>query len=108
VIKNKTRKTIISENYLNKNALGKIKGLIGNKTPEAIILKTRFGIHTFLLRFPIDVIIIDKNNKVRKLKKKLAPNKVFFWNIKFDTVIELPGGAIEKSKTQTGDILQLS
>lgn len=108
MLKNKTKKTIISENYLNKNALGKIKGLIGIKNPEVIIFKTRFGIHTFLLKFPIDVLILDKKNKVMKLKIKLMPNRVFFWSIKFDTVIEMPVGFIEKSKTEVGDKLTLA
>ena len=107
MIKNKTRKTIISENYSNKNAFGKIKGLIGNKTPEVIILKTRFGIHTFLLKFPIDVIILGKNNNVVKLKKRLKPNRVFFWDMKFDTVIELPTGVLKKSKTKINDVLEI-
>ena len=108
MIKNKTQKTILSKDYSSKNAFGKIKGLIGEKTPETIALKTRFGIHTFLLKFPIDVIILNKKNEVVKLKKGLLPNKVFFWNIKFDTVIELPNGFLEKSKTKLGDALEFS
>jgi len=108
VLKNKTKKTIISENYFNKNALGKIKGLIGIENPEVIIFKTRFGIHTFLLKLPIDVLILDKNNTVMKLKRQLSPNRIFFWNIKFDTVIELPKGFIEKSKTEIGDIIKFN
>jgi hypothetical protein len=108
VIKNKTKKTILSENFSSKNAFGKIKGLIGEKTPGTIMLKTRFGIHTFFLKFPIDVAIVDRNNKIAELKKGLLPNRVFFWNIRFDTVIELPNGFLEKSKTQIGDILEFA
>jgi len=108
VIRNKTQKNIISKNYSSKNAFGKIKGLIGEKTPRTIILKTRFGIHTFLLKFPIDVVILNKRNEVVKLKKDLQPNKCFFWNIKFNTVIEFPGGFLEKSKTKVGDTLEFT
>jgi len=107
MIENKTRKTIIAENFLKKGALGKIKGLIGKKTPQAIVLNTRFGIHTFLLQFPIDVIILDKNGKIVSLKKRLKPNRIFVWDIRFDTVIELPEGSLEKSKTKVDDIILL-
>jgi uncharacterized protein len=108
MIKNKTKKTIVSKISSQKDYFDKIQGLIGKKTSETIILKTRFGIHTFLLKFPIDVIILDKNNTVVKLRKNLLPNRVFFWKIRFNTVIELPTGFIGKSKTQIGDVLEFN
>lgn len=108
MIENKTQKTLIAKNLYKKNAFGKIKGLIGEKTPQAIIFNTRFGIHTFLIQFPIDVVILDKNRQVVALKRGLKPNRIFFWNIRFDTVIELPGGVLNKSKTQLGDIFKFS
>lgn len=107
MIQNKTKKTIIAKNFFKKRAFGKIKGLIGEKTPQALVFNTRFGIHTFFLQFPIDVVILDKHSQVVTLKKELKPNKIFFWNVRFDTVIELPGGALEKSKTEAGDVILL-
>jgi uncharacterized protein len=106
MIKNSTKKSIVSNDFSTKNVFGKIKGLIGEKEPKTILLKTRFGIHTFFLKFPIDVIILDRDKKVVDLKKQLFPNRCFFWNIKFDTVIELPAGSIEKSRTETGDLFE--
>jgi uncharacterized membrane protein (UPF0127 family) len=108
VIRNKTKKTIIAKEFLKKGTFGKIKGLLGEKMPQAIIFNTRFGIHTFFLKFPIDVIILDKKNKIVTLKKKLKPNRVFLWNIRFNQVIELPGGSLEKSKTEVDDSILLS
>ena len=105
---NKTKKTIISKELFKKGALGKIKGLIGEKKARGIILSTRFGIHTFFLQFSIDVIILDKDNRVVALKSDLKPNRIFAWNIKFDKVIELPNGCLKKSKTEAGDILELT
>lgn len=107
MIENKTQKTIITKDFFKRSAFGKIRGLIGEKTPQAIVLNTRFGIHTFLLQFPIDVVILDKNRKVVALKKGLKPNRIFFWNIRFDTAIELPSGCLKKSQTQVGDTILL-
>ena len=87
MIDNKTKKTIIANNFFKKGALGKIKGLLGEKTPQAIVFNTRFGIHTFFLHFPIDVVILNKNGRIVTLRKGLKPNRIFFWNIKFDTEI---------------------
>lgn len=80
-----------------RNIIQKSLGLIGKQKPENILIKTRFGIHTFGLRFPIDVLILDDNNRIVKLCESLQPNKVFFWNIKYDTVIELPSEFINRS-----------
>lgn len=73
------------------------KGLIGSK-PEAILFKTRFGIHTIGVGYPIDVVILDKNHIVRKIKEHLEPNHFFFWNPQFDTVVELPSGTVQSKK----------
>lgn len=108
MIKNISKNTIVTNAFHKKDFLGKSKGLIGKNVPETIVFKTRFGIHTFLLGFPIDLIIADKNNKVVIVKKNIKPNSIFFWNIKYDTVIELPFGSIDKSKTQKGDTLMFS
>ena len=78
------------------------KGLIGKK-PEPILLKTRFGIHTCGMSYSIDVVILDRNNIVRKIKENLLPNRLFFWNPLFDTVLELPAGTISKLKLHIGD-----
>ena len=108
MIKNETKKTIISKQHLRKGAFGKIRGLIGEKTPRAVVFNTRFGIHTFFLLFPIDVIILDKNRRVVALRKMLKPNRIFLWNSRFTTVIELPGGSLEKSRTQLDDLLDFT
>jgi uncharacterized membrane protein (UPF0127 family) len=106
VIKNKTRNTVITKNFLKKSCFGKLIGLINKKTPEAIVFNARFGIHTFFMKFPIDIIVCDKNNRIVFLKEDVKPYKIIFWNIKFDKVVELPAGSLLKSNTQRGDILE--
>lgn len=84
------------------NGFAKIKGLIGEKSAESIYFQTRFGIHTFGLRFPIDVLILDSQGTVVKTKKNMGRNRIFLWNPKFNTVIELPKGTIERKKIRIG------
>lgn len=81
-----------------KNLKEKIQGLIGKNKPIALMIKTHFGIHTFGLKFPIDVLILNNDNKVVSMKKNLKPNRIFFWNPMYEKVIELPHGTIEKEK----------
>ena len=107
MIVNITKKTIISKKYYRLKNLEKISGLIGRKQ-KVVVFKTRFGIHTFLLKSPIDVIVLDKYSKAVILKCSLKPNRIFLWNIKYDTVIELPENYIKNSKTELNDFLKVS
>lgn len=79
-----------------------------SKKPKAIIFNTRFGIHTFFLKFPIDLIILNKDNRVIKIKEEVFPNRIVFWNPKYNLVIELPRGSINKSKTKKGDLIEFN
>lgn len=106
MIENTTKKTTVSKKFSEKKGLGKLIGLMGNKPSQTLIFKTRFGIHTFFLSLPIDLMVVDKNKKVVFIKRRIKPNRLVFWNIKYDTVIEMPSGALEKSKTRKGDILK--
>lgn len=88
--------------------IGEIRGLIGKKNPEAIIIKTRFGIHTFGVRFPIDVIILNRTHTVVAIKEHLQPNCVYFWDPRFDTVVELPDGTARKRQIKLHDKITIS
>lgn len=81
----------------------KIQGLIGKNEAESVYFQTRFGIHTFFLKFPIDVVVLDKNNKVVKLQQNLAPNRIFVCNPRYFYVLELPKNTINKMKLSLGD-----
>lgn len=99
-------------NYLSKDAkemksfLDLVLGLLRKSNPRSLLFKTRFGIHTFFLKEPIDVIVLDRQFRVVKLRQNLQPNRLFFWNPKFTVVIELPSNTIRRSKTTVGDRIQ--
>lgn len=76
-------------------------GLIGKK-PYPILIRTRFGIHTFGMRYPLDVIVLDSENTIISLKENMFPNRFFFWYPRFDTIVELPAGTIRKKKLARG------
>lgn len=76
----------------------KTLGLLRYKKPESLLLRTRFGIHTFGLTYPIDVLVLNKHHRVIALKERLKPNRVFFWNPKYNAVVELPQGTIAQKK----------
>ncbi len=108
MIKNRIKNTIVAKNSkLLKGFRSKSKGLIGSKSQEAVVFYTRFGIHTFGVRHPIDVIIADKKLRVVRIKKNLQQNRLFLWNPKYNLVIELGKGMVKKSKTEINDYLEI-
>lgn len=78
------------------NLKDRIMGLIGKEKSFPLMIKTHFGIHTFGVKFPIDVLILNSENKVVSIKKNLKPNRIFLWNPLYEKVLELPSGTIEK------------
>lgn len=84
----------------------KSKGLIGANPVYPVYFTTRWGIHTFGVLSPIDVIILDNKNRVVSLQNNLPPNRFYFWNPQFDRVIELPAGTIKKREINIGQTVE--
>ena len=106
-IQNETKGTIVSNSA--KEALSFLDrsfGLLLRENPKTLIFYTRFGLHTFGLRSSIDILVLDRNHKVVRLEKGLKPNRFFLYSPIYRTVIELPDGAIDLSKTHPGDKLK--
>lgn len=85
----------------------KSEGLLGNTKASPIFFKTRFGIHTFLMKFPIDIVVLDQNYKVVKIRQNLKPNRIFFWNPRFYNVLELPNGWLKKYKIKLNSTVRV-
>lgn len=106
---NQTKQTIIAEKVIEAKSLkDQSVGLLKYKTPTAMLIKTRWGIHTFFMKYPIDVLVLDDQNRVVKLKENLNPNQIFFWNPKHRKILELPHGTIIYSKTNIKDKLKIA
>lgn len=107
VLKNLKSGKIIAGDLKEAKSIGDLLlGLLNSKNPRSLLFKTRFGIHTLFMKNPITVIILDSEMRVVKMKKDLKPFRFFFWNPKYDSVIELAGTDI--AHIETGDILSIS
>lgn len=92
--------------YRAKNIFEKIKGLMFKKKIYPLYFETRWGIHTFGVRKPILVLILDEFNKVRA-SKVVGPNKIFTWNPKYKKVIELPPSLLKNRGQIIGKSIEL-
>ena len=62
------------------------------------------SVHTFFMKFPIDLVYLSKNRKVRKVRHAVKPWRMSAC-LRAHSILELPAGAAEKSGTQAGDEL---
>lgn len=62
------------------------------------------SVHTFFMKFPIDLLYLDRHHKVRKARSAVRP-----WRLSAcllaHSVLELPAGTVKQSGTQAGDEL---
>ena len=67
----------------------KMRGLMFRDSIIPLYFETRFGVHTFFVKAPIFVLILDAKNRVVSMKQ-VHPWKVYFWNPQYSRVLELP------------------
>lgn len=102
---------IIVKNCMIANTFFKrFKGLMGKKTldkGDGLYIYKCNSIHMFFMRFPIDVIFLDKNKAIVHLIENFKPWRLTL-PVKFamDT-LELPAGTIKKYNISLGDTINL-
>ncbi len=64
------------------------------------------SVHTFFMKFAIDLIYIDRKRRVRGIVRALRPWRMSLC-LRAHSVLELPPGTIDRSNTQKGDELEL-
>jgi len=78
----------------------------GLQKGEGLWIVPTEAIHTFFMRFAIDVLFLDKKKRVVKAVPRMgAWRMAFSWRGR--TVVELPSGVIEETGTQVGDELEM-
>lgn len=112
MIANQSKNTVIAKAHdLANTSFARMKGLLGRSSMPAgyaLVITQCNSIHMMFMRFPIDVVFINKKNRVVGLVHKIPPFAFspIFWDS--SCAIELPAGTIQTSKTTIGDIVQIS
>lgn len=106
---NQTKGAIISQQTrMADTFFSRLKGLLGTASlPEGqgLIIRPCNSIHTFGMRYDIDVLFVDGHNQVRKIVSAIAPGKIAMCRSS-EYVIELPAGTAEATGTEIGDQLK--
>jgi uncharacterized membrane protein (UPF0127 family) len=109
---NKTRNVVLAENaVLADTVFKRLCGLLGREKlgdNEALILKPSNSIHMFFMRFAIDALFVDKDNRVIAALSEIRPWRLskVYWKSYY--VVELSSGVLAKTGTSVGDEIALS
>lgn len=108
---NSTNGAVLADNVeVASNFKKRFKGLIGASTlnqGEALILFPCNCIHTFFMRFPIDVLFINKESAILYAFENMKPFRFSPIIRTSYMVVELPAGRLSSTGTATGNHLQL-
>ncbi len=74
---------------------------------EGLYITQCRSIHTFFMRFSIDILFLDRERKVTKVISELKPFRVAFGTICTIGVLELPEGTVNKNQCEIGDLISL-
>lgn len=109
---NKTHARLIGDHVeIADTTITRILGLLGRKnldTGGGLWIRPSSGVHTFGMRFPIDVIGLDKSYRVVRLWSHLVPYRMTSLSWKVQSVLEMPSGRIIETGVTVGDLLQIS
>jgi uncharacterized membrane protein (UPF0127 family) len=64
------------------------------------------SVHTFFMKFPIDLVYLDKKRKVRKVRKAVPAWRLSAC-LSAHSILELPAGIVEATGTQAGDVIEI-
>ncbi|MGB7063334.1 MAG: DUF192 domain-containing protein [Candidatus Zixiibacteriota bacterium] len=85
------------------------RGLLGRSgldSEEGIYIVPCSGIHTFRMKFPIDVTFLGKDGRVLVVHHNLKPNRISRIVLRAQGVLELSAGRLRATDTEVGDIVQ--
>lgn len=86
------------------------KGLLGRDslgTGEGLWIAPCESVHTFFMRFPIDLVYLDREKRIKKARSVVGP-----WRLSAcfsaHSILELPAGTIRESLSERGDTLEIA
>ncbi len=108
LIRNLTRQTVLADAAeLADTSARRRVGLLKHKSlpsGQGLWIVPCESVHTFFMKFPIDLVYLDKKKRVRKVRHAVAP-----WRLSIclgaHSILELPAGKAAETGTAAGDEL---
>jgi hypothetical protein len=86
------------------------KGLLGRDrlaAGEGLWIAPCESVHTFFMRFAIDLVYLDREKRIKKVRSAVGPWRLSAC-LSAHSILELPGGTIAQTRTERGDQLEIA
>ena len=109
-VRNQTKNSVLADRAgIADTSEARNRGLLkhtGLAEGEGLWIVPCEGVHSFFMKFAIDVVFISKKKQVTKIRPNMVKSRIAL-SLRAHSVLELPVGMIEKTNTQPGDQLEL-
>ena len=93
-----TGQIIVQRVRVAKTVKSRIKGLLGRRgldPDEGLLITPCDSVHTFFMKFPIDLLYLNQDLKVVRIIANMRPSRMTSCLGKASHVLELKGGVLE-------------
>ncbi len=111
IVENVTKgSSLVSRGKVANTFFTRFKGLMGVSSlqkGDGLLIIPGNSIHTHFMRFPIDVLYLDKTWRVVAIDENMKPWRIGRIHRNAHSVLELPAGMVAATDTQVGDQLKV-
>jgi uncharacterized membrane protein (UPF0127 family) len=111
VARNATRGTVVADRVVvAESILTRLRGLLGTHAlppRHGLLLRPCRQVHSFFMRYALDLLFLDAHNRVLRSFSDFAPNRVSPLVRGAAAVLELPAGALADIEVGPGDQLSI-
>ena len=108
-VKNSTRGVVLGDAVIVADDSGTRRtGLLKHdslKFGEGLWIVPCEAVHTFGMKFSIDVVFLNRKKQILKVRKDMARRRIAMC-LRAHSVLELPAGTLEQTGTSPGDQLE--
>jgi len=108
---NTTKGTVLGEQIgVADTSRSRMAGLLGKSRlapATGLLIVPSQAVHSFGMRFPIDVLFVDRHSKVIHIQPAMGPRRISGLHWRARCVLELPVGVIDQTCTAVGDELRM-
>ena len=109
---NSTRGTVLGECVrVADTSVTRMVGLLGERelgAGDGLLIVPSQGIHTWGMRFPIDVVVLDDDWNTIAVRRAMRPFRMTRIFLKAAAVLELPAGTVDSTSTAVGDVIEFN
>jgi uncharacterized membrane protein (UPF0127 family) len=109
-VRNRTRQTVLAtEAEIADTSAKRNVGLLRHRSlppGQGLWIVPCESVHTFFMKFAIDLVYLDRKKKVRKVRSAVPPWRVSAC-LPAHSVLELPAGTVKETKTAVGDEIEI-